>query len=462
MATENTTPRLLAAAKEFNIGKETLVEFLTSKNFEVNASNPNTKLTEEMYFALQAEFAKDKLAKKKSDEIALPKSQGGDARKKAAVEPDAAVADKAKTKDEPKTEELAPVAEAAPAPVQEEVPAVPAPAPEKEEEAPAPAAPVVAEETPAETSETPEKAVKKDGPNILGKINLDELNQSTRPKKSAKKKEEEPREEPVKKTAAKQEEQPEAAPAPVAPPVAEVKPEVKEQTPEPAAPKEEPAAPVAEEKPESKLAAPAAPVAPVAEEPKTEHIEMKAPRLEGPKIIGKIELPVSNPADSRDSREKRNRKRIPVQKKPETFRPDQRQGNNTNNNGGARPGQSQGQNNNRPGQPGQGRNDRGGFDRNRQGGNDRRPQQGGGRNNPQQPAQEIDAKQIQKKLQETQNKLAGGMGGRNANKAQKAKYRRDKRELMAEKRAAAEHEDGQVIKVTEFISVSELRQPAER
>src|SRR5690606_4980614 len=73
MATATKTPRLLAAAKEFNIGKETLIEFLTSKGFEMNASNPNTKITEEMYDALQAEFAQDKLAKRKSDEIARPK-----------------------------------------------------------------------------------------------------------------------------------------------------------------------------------------------------------------------------------------------------------------------------------------------------------------------------------------------------------------------------------------------------
>ena len=63
----------MAAAKEFNIGKETLVEFLTGKGFDINASNPNTKLTEQMYDALQAEFAQDRAAKRKSDEIALPK-----------------------------------------------------------------------------------------------------------------------------------------------------------------------------------------------------------------------------------------------------------------------------------------------------------------------------------------------------------------------------------------------------
>ena len=82
MATATKTPRLLAAAKEFNIGKETLVEFLTGKGFEINASNPNTKLTEQMYDALQAEFAQDKAAKRKSEEIALPKGSLLDSLKK--------------------------------------------------------------------------------------------------------------------------------------------------------------------------------------------------------------------------------------------------------------------------------------------------------------------------------------------------------------------------------------------
>jgi translation initiation factor IF-2 len=52
MSTQTNTPRLLAAAKEFNIGKDTLVEFLTEKGFEVSNS-PSTKLTEQMYSALQ-------------------------------------------------------------------------------------------------------------------------------------------------------------------------------------------------------------------------------------------------------------------------------------------------------------------------------------------------------------------------------------------------------------------------
>jgi translation initiation factor IF-2 len=470
MATENTTPRLLAAAKEFNIGKETLVEFLTNKKFEINASNPNTKLTEEMYYALQAEFAKDKLAKRKSDEIALPKGGNAESKKKmaeaepaptpiAVVEPVEVVT----VKEEPKkaaTPKAAPVVEANPEPKAE-----PAPTPITVEEPKVVVVEtpkVVAKEEPTPTEETEHievKVKKVDGPNILGKINLDELNQSTRPKKSAvKKKEDEPKLEKAttaKKTAKAKTEAVADDPAPKKEKAEKkiVEPIVAEITPEPIA------------KPVAITAAESAPTPVASPEPtedaKQEHIEMKAPKLEGPKIIGKIELPISNGNDSRDSREKRNRKRIPVQKKPESFRPDQRgaagaPGQN-NRPAGASGGQNNRPNNNAAARSGQGG---GAYDRNNRSAgnantNDRRPSGTGRYAQQQQQPQEIDAKQIQKKIHETQSKLAGATG-RGANKAQKAKYRRDKRELMAEKRAAAEHEDGQIIKVTEFISVSEF------
>lgn len=73
MSIGTNTPRLLAAAKEFNIGKETLVEFLKGKGFEIDASKPTAKLSEPMYEALQGEFASDKAVKRKSESIALPK-----------------------------------------------------------------------------------------------------------------------------------------------------------------------------------------------------------------------------------------------------------------------------------------------------------------------------------------------------------------------------------------------------
>src|SRR5215467_8081252 len=70
---ETTTPRLMAAAKEFNIGKDTLVDFLAGKGFSKDDLKPTAKLTEDMYRALQLEFQSDKVAKLKSDQIDLPK-----------------------------------------------------------------------------------------------------------------------------------------------------------------------------------------------------------------------------------------------------------------------------------------------------------------------------------------------------------------------------------------------------
>src|SRR5215210_3672100 len=79
---EVTTPRLMAAAKEFNIGKDTLVDFLAAKGFNKDDLKPTSKLTEAMYRALQAEFQSDKVAKAKSDQIDLPKGAPAEAKKK--------------------------------------------------------------------------------------------------------------------------------------------------------------------------------------------------------------------------------------------------------------------------------------------------------------------------------------------------------------------------------------------
>ena len=79
---ETTTPRLMAAAKEFNIGKDTLVDFLTGKGFSNDDLKPTSKLSEEMYRALQLEFQSDKVAKLKSDQIDLPKGGAAELKKK--------------------------------------------------------------------------------------------------------------------------------------------------------------------------------------------------------------------------------------------------------------------------------------------------------------------------------------------------------------------------------------------
>ena len=142
---ESNTPRLMAAAKEFNIGKDTLVDFLIGKGFSKDDLKPTSKLTEDMYRSLQQEFSSDKAAKAKSDAIEIPKGAAGEVKKK---------------KDE---EEIVFKKESK----------------KKSETAKAPEPPVEKVKI-----EAPELG----GPKILDKIDLETLDTSTRPKKGTKKK----------------------------------------------------------------------------------------------------------------------------------------------------------------------------------------------------------------------------------------------------------------------------------
>ncbi len=75
-------PRLLKAASEFNIGQDTLTDFLVSKGFSRDDLKPTSKLTEPMYHALQQQFQSDKVAKQKSDQVELVKNVSSDGRKR--------------------------------------------------------------------------------------------------------------------------------------------------------------------------------------------------------------------------------------------------------------------------------------------------------------------------------------------------------------------------------------------
>ncbi|MES2430357.1 MAG: translation initiation factor IF-2 [Bacteroidota bacterium] len=380
------TPRLMAAAKEFNIGKDTLVDFLVSKGFGSEHLSPTTKLTEEMYRVLQSEFQQDKAAKQKAQQVDLPKGAGATEPKKKRDEEDLSF--------KKKEAQVAPPPPPAPV-VEEKVEEQPAPPP-----APAPVS--------APSGITKVEAPEIDGPKIIDKIDLDAIDSSTRPKKSKKVEEKPAVEEEAKKTKKKTEE-----------------PVVEQQ----AAPTQPPAP------------APAEPDAPAVIE------NIQAAKLTGPKILGKIELPVdSDTRPKRESEAQRKRKRIPIERKGGT--PPQQGPGGAPQQG---PGQQQGNRppyqGNRPGGPGQ-----------HQGGN--RPGGGGGKFNSNNrggaaaPARdrEIDAKEIQDKIKETQAKLSGG-GGRG--KSLKAKYRKQKRDELAEQRGVEGAEDNK-LQVTEFISVSEL------
>ncbi|MEY4057261.1 MAG: hypothetical protein RLZ50_473, partial [Bacteroidota bacterium] len=153
-------PRLLAAAKEFNIGQDTLIEFLSKKGFPKDDLKPAAKLTEEQYYALQAEFQGDKVARDKADHVELPKNAITDKAKK----PEEVVAKKAVVTEVPEASK----AEDAVAEKAEKPKAAKA----KKEDAP-----VVNEEA---TSNI--KAPEVEAPKVINKIDLSQIDSSTRPK----------------------------------------------------------------------------------------------------------------------------------------------------------------------------------------------------------------------------------------------------------------------------------------
>ena len=70
MAEDVKVTRLSKAAREFNVGISTIVEFLHKKGFELD-SNPNTKLPHDAYLLLVKEYSTDISVKKESEKLIL-------------------------------------------------------------------------------------------------------------------------------------------------------------------------------------------------------------------------------------------------------------------------------------------------------------------------------------------------------------------------------------------------------
>ncbi|NCE71684.1 translation initiation factor IF-2 [Odoribacter sp. Z80] len=208
--------RLSKIAREFNVGLSTIVEFLHSKGIKIS-SDPNAKLTDEDYALVAKEFSSDSLVKKESSLVDLKNSR----KKKETVTLDEAgnVSTETETqkseddfisiKDEVKLEsklkivdhidldhktsvtetpEITENTEQASEP--EEMPEVQTPASETKEEIPE-----VKEEpqepgTPFKLAQPALKDVK-----VVGTIDLDAINQRTRPPKKSKQEKERDRKE---------------------------------------------------------------------------------------------------------------------------------------------------------------------------------------------------------------------------------------------------------------------------
>ncbi len=320
--------RLMKAAKEFNIGKDTLVQFLLDKKFEVE-NKPNTVLTEEMYEELMLEYAQDKAAKKKSEKISLQVKSVEEEPKKAPVS-------KPKEKVSLKKEEAVKLK------VKDKIDLEKP----KEEEPPKPK--VVKEKPKAKkvvkSKPTEKVSLKKDEAvklKVKDKIDLD------KPAVVEKKEEEvtidPPKAKKVHKTGTEKQEEPEA---------------------------------------------------------KIENI--KAKKLEGPKILKKIELKEEVP------RTRKKRKRIPTKGTG-----------TTNKSGGDRP---------------------------------NKPWQQKGKNE----GQTVDPKLIQQRLKQTLNRVQGNASKRPPKSLRKNR-KRDKAERKDLQEQLANNDVGEkVLRITEFLSVSEL------
>ncbi len=420
--------RLSKVAREFNLGTSTLVEFLKKKGFSVD-NNPNTKISQEAYDLLLKEFQGEKSLKEatqkaglnliKRERISLDEkeSEATDESTKdteqetpekeekelfikghKAPEPEAAEKKSKTGDDEEKAQGPKVVGKLDPEELKGKKAAKP-----KEEEKTAAEADKKAEpkETPEEKTEktTAEKAPEEEKDDqadsklkILGKIDL--------PEKKAKKKDK--KEEPSAK------EQEKASPAEKEKPTPKEEPSKKEEKPKPKEKeeKEEVSAEKQEEAPKAQK-----------EEEKDDVYKTRIKKLEGPTILGKMDLPkekeapkkpVASSTDPSKSK-RRKRKRIKKDKPVETQMPQQKAGKQEG----------------------------------------KKPRRG----RKEQAKPELTEEEISKQIRETLASLSG------TGKSKGAKHRRLKREMLQqqkEKEMEQSEATQKVIQVTEFVSASEL------
>jgi translation initiation factor IF-2 len=368
MSEPSAVKRLSKVATELNVGVQTVIDFLVSKGFD--DINRNSKITDEMYAQLLKAYGTEKDAKEESKKIIQSRI------KRETVELDESqpvTQRKDDIENEPEEvliKNLAPVVERKkpePEPVQE-IPTAP---------------PVKNEKDETYRAEMPEAP----GVKVLGSIDLSSLQGKGKKKAEPEQVKVETKKEPVLES--KPEPEPEPTPAP---------------------------APIVESIPESTEIINTPPT-----EQSDEPFRIERKKLEGPTILGRIELqptPVKKPVASSSnvgSDAKKKRKRIDAGPAG----------------GSAAAGQGQQQ---RPGQ---------------QQGNRPRP----GQQRPPAPAKaQLTEEEVQKQIKETLARLSQGK-----QKSKSAKYRKQKREdyRAAQEEAELENLD-KVIKVTEFVTANEL------
>ncbi len=394
--------RLNKALRELNIGLQTAVEFLEKrKELGEVKSEPSFKLNDEQYNALLEAFKQDADVRNKAELMSHKKQQD---KKQAAEEKKQAAEDKKQTAEaQPKTKSQ----------TFNVIGKIDLDSLNKKPKSPAPAATPASDNTESKTAAVSQKPEEK----------------KAEPKVEAPKEEK-----PVAKEAPKAEK-------PVAAPVAEKKAE------KPAA------APVAEKAPET----PAQEKAPAETAPATAGVfklptEAKNPNAPKVNVLGKIDLDAINQStrpkkktkeEKRKEREekaqaksgeKKKRQRIGKERVDINAEAESNNGRNKKKNGNG--------NNNNPNANNANNANNGGNGKN-----------GKNRKRNQKPL-EVDDEAVARQVKETLARLTN----KNQNK-KGAKYRKEKREAVQEKlsqEAKAERKESKTLKLTEFVTVSEL------
>lgn len=403
--------RLIQVAKEFKVGLNTITDFLQKKGIKSDGS-PNTLVDAETYAVLEKEFGANRAAGNARDSIRERISLKQttitlEEAKKQEREEEKEVVIKSNVisvKDEIQQPKILGKIDLSPKPK-----AAPAPAP-----APAPAAEA------AKPAEQPRAAQSAAAP-------------AEAPKAAA-----QPEPEPAKPAA------PEAKPAtasPAAAPAAPAAPAAAAPaaTPAPAAPAT-PAAPV-QEKPAATPAAEAPKAEPAA--PKDNIFRPETVTLTGPQVLGTMDVS-GFVAGGKHKRKRLQKEKVDVSKAPKgNAQGGNKQGGQGGPGGQNRPGGQGGQN--RPG--GQGQN---------------QPRPGEGRRNKNKGKAapkpivrpEVSDEEVSKQVKDTLARLTA-KGAKNKS----AKYRKDKRDAVAERmneEFEREEQERSTLKVTEFVTVSEL------
>ncbi len=389
----NTTIRLSKAAKEFNVGVSTIREFLAKKGFQVDSS-PNAKLTAEMYNLIVKEYQGEKEVKNEAKKLGNISYKGGSV----------SVESASSTSPQTNTQEV------------EEViirsttmsPIITTKTPAEETKADEKTEPVQSES--AQDTENAKKESESESPlKVLGKIDLDSLNPKSRSEKKAK-------EQPKKENKAEsKQEQPKATGK-------QQKAQPKQQ-PKPQEKPEEKPAPAAEQK-EQRTSEP-------------RFIKTEVQKLEGPKILDKIELPDEKHRTKATPERKKKRKRIagkPEGSSENPVDPTAKQ-----------QGQGKGQKQEK-GKSAGNENKRGPKDTPKLSKKDK------GKNKREEKV-ELSDEEISKQIKDTLARLSP-MG-----KSKTSKHRREKRQQVAGnmmEEMMRQEEEKKVLKVTEFVTANEL------